>query len=201
MSAISLSLLRAIMLSIRSLERRDRGAGHIAERRPLVAEDPRVAVLVGADRVPDPEVVDHAGEDGHGVLEARVLRIGLDPCEVGFGARALDLELRHEHRGLATDALRVDHRPLVREEPEAREVLDVVRSEEDVAGQAVAPDVLEQPLAPVAQVRGGDSENRFGAWLCHRVVRIAQLYAGADAIGTRHPPRTVSLAPPPGDAG
>ena len=138
-------------------QRSDRSARHIAERRPPVAEDARIAVLVGADRAPDPEVVQDAREDRHRVLDPRVLRIGLDPLEVGLGARALDLELRHEHRRLAADALGIDHRPLVREEPEAGEVLDVVRTEEDVAGQAVAPDVLEQPFAPLVQLGGGDS--------------------------------------------
>ena len=138
-------------------QRSDRGARRVAERRPLVAEDAGVAVVVGADRVPDPEVGQDAREDRHRVLDPRVLRIGLDPREGGLGARALDLELRHEHRRLAADALGVDHRPLVREEPEAGEVLDVVGAEEDVAGQAVAPDVLEQPLAPLLQLGGGDA--------------------------------------------
>ena len=138
-------------------ERRDRGARRFAERRPLVAEDAGVAVVVGADRVPDPEVGQDAREDRHRVLDPRVLRIGLDPRERGLGARALDLELRHEHRRLAAGALGVDHRPLVREEPEAREVLDVVGAEEDVAGQAVAPDVLEQPFAPLLQLGGRDA--------------------------------------------
>ena len=115
-------------------QRRDRGARRVAERRTLVAEDARVPVLVGADRVPDPEVGQDAREDRHRVLDPRVLGIGLDPLEGGLGARALHLELRHEHRRLTVDALGIDHRPLIREEPEAGEVLDVVGTEEDVAG-------------------------------------------------------------------
>ena len=70
------------------------------------------------------------------MLDPRVLGVGLDPLERRLGARSLDLELRHEDRRLAGDALRVDDRPLVREEPEAGEVLDVVGAEEDVAGAA-----------------------------------------------------------------
>ena len=105
------------------------------------------------------------------MLDPRVLRIGLDPRERGLGARALHLELRHEHRRVAADALGVDHRPLIREEPEAGEVLDVVRAEEDVAGQASAPDVLEQPFAPLLQLGGGDAGAGLGAVFHHLLVR------------------------------
>ena len=99
------------------------------------------------------------------MLDARVLRIGLDPLERRLGARSLDLELRHEDRGVAADALRVDDRPLVREEPEAGEVLDVVGSEEDVARATLAAHVLEEPLAPLLELRGRDSRERFGPLL------------------------------------
>ena len=96
------------------------------------------------------------------MLDPRVLRIGLDARECGLRARSLDLELRHEHRRLATDALGVDHRSLVREEPEAGEVLDVVRIEEDVAGQAIAPSALEQALAPLLELAGTDAGTGLG---------------------------------------
>src|SRR4029079_10513769 len=104
-------------------EWRDRGARYITERRPFVAEDAGVAVLVGADGIPDPEVGKDAREDRHRVLGPRVLGIGLDACEGGLGARALHLELRHEHPRLAADGLGVHHRTLIREAPEAGEVL------------------------------------------------------------------------------
>ena len=155
------------MPSISVAERSDRGARRIAERRPLVAEDAGVAVLVGADSVPDPEVGQNAREDPHRVLDSRVLRIGLDPREGGLGAGALHLELRHEHRRLAADALGIDHRPFTREEPEAGEVLDVVRTEEDVAGQAIAPDALEQRFAPLLQLGGRDAGAGLGSLFHH----------------------------------
>ena len=101
MSAISLSLLRAIMSSMMSPSGATEAPVDVAECRPLVAEDAGVAVVVGADRVPDPEVGQDAREDRHRVLDPRVLRIGLDPREGGLGARALHLELRHEHGRLA----------------------------------------------------------------------------------------------------
>ncbi len=101
------------------------------------------------------------------MLDSRVLGIGLDTRERSLGTRALHLELGYEDGGIATDALRIDHRSLVREEPEAREVLDVVRAEEDVAGQALAPDVLEQSLAPLLQLGGGDAGVGLGALRHH----------------------------------
>ena len=119
---------------------------------PLVAEDARVAVLVGADRAPDAEIGEHAREDAHRVLDARILGVRLDPLERRLGAHALDLELGDEHHHLARRVLREDDRPLRGEEAEAREVLDVVRVEEHVARQPVAPHVLEQPLAPRLQL-------------------------------------------------
>ena len=152
MSATSASLLRAIIASTTSPSGVDGCTGHGAERRPLVAEDPRVAVLVGADRADDPEVGQDAGEDRHRVLVSRVLGVRLDARKGRFRVRALDLELRHEHGRLAAGALRIHDGPLVREEPETREVLDVVGAEEDVARQALIPDVLEQSLPPLAEL-------------------------------------------------
>jgi hypothetical protein len=104
-----------------------------AQCRPLVPEDPRVAVFVRADSAGGPEIRENAREDRHRVLGSGVLGIRLDACEGPLGERPLDLELRDEHRGLAADALRVHDGPLGREEPEPGEVLDLVRAEEDVA--------------------------------------------------------------------
>ena len=47
-SATSASLLRTIRLSMNGASGSDGLPGHLAQRRPLVAEDARIAVLVGA---------------------------------------------------------------------------------------------------------------------------------------------------------
>ena len=94
-------------------ERVDRLAGDLAQRRPCVAEDARVAVLVRAQRPGDADVGEHAGEQPHRVLLARILRIRLDVLEVGLVADALDLELGHERRQLA-GAVRRSRRPAAR---------------------------------------------------------------------------------------
>ena len=65
----------------RIAERGDGRPGHLAERGPRVAEDPRIAVLIGADRVPDPEIGEDPRENRHRMLGARVLRVRLDPLE------------------------------------------------------------------------------------------------------------------------
>ncbi len=77
------------------------------------------------------------------MLEPRVLRIRLDPLEVRLRLHSLDLELRDEHRQLARDVRRDCDRPLGREEVEAREVLDVLVVEEDVAGEGQIAGALE----------------------------------------------------------
>ena len=131
----------------RRRQRRHRGVHHRAQRRALVAEDPRVPVLVGADPPADAEVVEHAAEEPHRVLRPGVLGVRLDAGERRLGPDALDLEVGDEHRHLASRALGEDDGPLGGEEPEAREVADVVLVEEDVAAQLLGADVLEQPLA------------------------------------------------------
>ena len=73
-SATSASLLRTIMLSMNGAS----GDGllrDLAQRRPLVAEDLRIAVLVGACRRREPQVLQHAREDAQRRLGARILRI------------------------------------------------------------------------------------------------------------------------------
>ena len=49
-------------------------------------------------------------------------------------------------------------RPLGRQEAEAREVLDVLLVEEHVAGEPLAPDVLQEPLAPLLQLCGRNAD-------------------------------------------
>jgi len=147
-------------------ERRDRldaAARDLGERRTGVAEDARVAVLVGADRAADPDVGEHAAKDEHRVLAPRVLGVGLDPLEGGLRADALDLELGDEDHRVAGGAEREDDRPLGGEEPEVREVADVVLVEEDAAREAASAHVLEQPLAPSLELPGRDADGGHGA--------------------------------------
>ena len=122
--------------SMNGAERGHRAPGDLGERRPLVAEDPRIAVLIGGDRP-----LEQPCEQGHRMLRPGVLRIRLDPVEVAFLLGALDLEARDERGQLVADD---DHdRPLVREEVETDVVLDVrlVEEHDRRAG------VLEQPRA------------------------------------------------------
>src|SRR5581483_10832541 len=69
----------------------DLRARHLAQRRPLVAEDAGVAVLVDGDRPREAEIGDDAREDLQRMLEARVLGIRLDARKRRLGTRALDL--------------------------------------------------------------------------------------------------------------
>ena len=114
-------------------ERGDRGAGDLAQRGALVAEDAGVAVLVGADRAAEPHVREHRRQQAHRVHEARVLGVALDAREVGLGADALDLELRHERHQLAGRVGGEGDGPLGGEETPVRQVPDVALVEDHVA--------------------------------------------------------------------
>ena len=96
-------------------------------------------------------------EDAHRMLAPRVLGIRLDALEVGLGADALDLELRHEHHQVAGRVARERHGALRREEAEVRQVADVVLVEDDVPGQVSLGEVAEQPLAPLGELCRGDA--------------------------------------------
>src|SRR4051812_11227786 len=82
------------------------------------------------------------------MFEARILGIRLDARERRLGARALDLELRHEHEGLVAVQLDVRDRSLVREEPEVGEVPNCVRREQHEA----VGSVLAQPVAALREL-------------------------------------------------
>ena len=127
----------------------------------MIPEDPGVAVLVRADRAADPEAVEHAREDLHRVLGARVLGVRLDALERRLGPDALDLELRDEHDRRAVRALREDDGPFGREKPEPRQIADVVLVEDDVAREAAAADELEEALAARLELGGGDPGKRL----------------------------------------
>ena len=129
-------------------ERRHGRSGDGTESRALVSEDPGVAVVVGRNRALDPRLSEDPRENQHRMLEARVLGIRLDPGERRLRACALDLELGHERKMLAVYALREDHRALVGEEVEARQVANRVLLEEDVARAACRTNALADTAAP-----------------------------------------------------
>jgi hypothetical protein len=141
-------------------ERGDLGPRHLAQRRPLVAEDAGVAVAVRADGAADAHVLQHLPQDPHRVLGARVLRVGLDPLQRGLRTDALDLELGDEHGQLSCSVRGERDRALRREEAEAREVLDVLLVEEHVAGEFAAAHVLEEAFAARLQLVRGDACDR-----------------------------------------
>ena len=113
------------------------------------------------------------------MLETRVLGVRLDPLEASLLAGARNLELGDEDRRLAGRGLRERDRTLVREEPEAREVLDVRLIEEHVPARAARADLLEQSFAPLLELSGG--------------------YAGGgDGVGARHLPILITQRTRPG---
>ena len=97
------------------------------------------------------------------MLDPGILGIGLDSLEGRLGAHALDLEFGHERHHVPGGALREDDGSLRREEAEGREVLDVVLIEEDVAREACAPHLLEQPLATRLQLFRRDAVTQLHA--------------------------------------
>src|SRR5215213_8995387 len=172
----------------------DARAGRLAERRPPIAEDAGVAVLIGGDRRLEPEVGRDAREGPHRVHAARVLRVRLDAREVAFGACPLDLELRHEDRVVAVAVLQVDDRPLVREKPEPGEVVDVVGPEDDVPGGTDRERVLEQPPAPAGELVRGDHAASLSpaSMMC---LLGAHSSAGERSLHTREVPGSIPGAP------
>ena len=85
---------------------------------------------------------------------ARVLRIGVDPLEVGLGADAFDLELRHERAERAAGVDDDGDGPFGGEEVEAGEVADVGGVEEHDTGEAVG--MREEPGPPLGMLGGAD---------------------------------------------
>ena len=129
-------------------EESDAIACDLAQRRPLVAQDAGIAVLVGADGAAQPHVDQNALQDSHRMLGARVLRVGLDPVEVRLRAHPVDLELGNEG-GQVAGRVRDDRDgSLSGKENKPREVLDVVLVEQHAPGETLAAHVVEQPLPP-----------------------------------------------------
>ena len=79
----------------------DLAARQLGQRRALVAEDPRIAVLVGADLAADRHGGEQVGQRRLGTRIARVLVVVGDALDAGRSARVLHLEPRHEHRRLS----------------------------------------------------------------------------------------------------
>ena len=124
----------------------DLAPGQLGQRRPLVAEDPRIAVLVGADLAADPHRGEEVGERGLGAGIARILVVVSDALDAGRAAGMLHLEPRDEHRRFALGRDGERDRALGGDEGEAGVVEDVVRIEEHRAGERRGGEVLAQPL-------------------------------------------------------
>ena len=145
---LGLGLDRHLLLDLRR-DSDDGRSRELAERRPAVAEDPRVAVLVGAD-LPGQAEGGQRGLDG--VLGARVagvLEIVLDAVEHRLRLGVLDLEAGDDERSLSLAAQDERDRPLGRSEREARVVEDVVGIEEN-----------DRPRAPRARRRSSSASQR-----------------------------------------
>src|SRR5262249_6988556 len=112
---------------------------------------------VGPNRTADAHVLEQSCKDRHRVLDPRVLGIGLDALELGFRANALHLELGDEHGQLTSGARDERDRPFCSEKAEAREVLDVLLVEEDVASKLLLPEMIEQAFPACTELLTGDA--------------------------------------------
>jgi hypothetical protein len=135
-----------------------RGARQLAERRPAVAEHPRVPVLVGSERSVRAERVEQLEERDHRVPLARELVVVRDLGHRRVRLRVLQLEARHEHAAPSVGRERERHRPLGRDEREARVVRDAMRIEEHAARAARRSELLGKRLAPRGEFLGCDRE-------------------------------------------
>ena len=124
------ALFRASALSITPPSGATR-AGHLGERRALVAEDPRVAVLVGADRSRIPRSASTRAQTSIGCSAPGYSGYDSIRSKVVSARVRATSNSGHEDRHLAGRVLREGHRPLVRQEAEAGRVLDVGLVEED----------------------------------------------------------------------
>ncbi len=138
-------------------QRDDGGAGDGRQCRTCIPEDAGVSVLVGGDRAGDAHLCEHTGEDPQRVLLAGVLGVGRNARDGGFRLDACDLELGHEHRGLAAGAFEVGDRALRRQEREPRQVLDVALVEDHESGRVAVGDKRPQPRTSLTELVGGDA--------------------------------------------
>ena len=138
----------------------DLRARELREGRPAVAEDPRVAVLVGADRSREAHVGEGRSEDVVGAGIARVLEVVLDAVERRARLRVLHLEARDDEGPCAVPGEDACDRPLGRHEGEARVVEDVGRVEEHDTRQAGCLRPFEEHIAASSVLFRRDRDRR-----------------------------------------
>ena len=138
----------------------DARAGELRERGAAVAENPRVAVLIGPDRPGQPHVRQGPCEHVFRARDARVLEVVLHAVEGRLRLRVLDLEARDDQRPCPIGSEDERDRPLGRDEREACVVEDVVRVEEHDTRQAGRLRVPEQRVAACPVLVGRDRDRR-----------------------------------------
>jgi hypothetical protein len=138
----------------------DLPARELRQRRASVAEDPRIAVLIGADGSREIELGERPLEGCLRPRLAGVFEVVLDSVERGLRLRMLELEPRDDERPRAVGAEDERDRPLRRYEREAGVVEDVVRVEEDDARESRCLGIAEQRVAPRAVLLRCDRDRR-----------------------------------------
>ena len=130
----------------------DARARELRERRSPIAEDPRITVLIGADRPGEAELGEGSGEDVLCARVARVLEVVIDAIERRARLGMLELEPRDDECTRAVPAEDERDRPLGRDEREPGVVEDVVRVEEHDSRELRTARVLEERVAPRAML-------------------------------------------------
>ena len=126
-----------------------RRARELRQRRPPVAEDPRIPVLVGAEGSGDLHLLEQGAERFHRVRLGGVLRIVRHVVDAGIRLCVLALESRHKHAAFAFRVQDEGDRALGGCERKARVVEDVVGVEEHRACEVALEKVLGQPCQPL----------------------------------------------------
>ena len=132
----------------------------LREGRPTVAQDPRVAVLVGPDRSREAHVGEGRSEDVVGARIARILEVVLDAVERRARLRVLHLEAWDDEGPCAVPGKDACDRPLGRHEGKARVVEDVGRVEEHDARHAGLLRPFEEHVAASAVLLRRDRDRR-----------------------------------------
>ena len=122
-------------------------SGELRQRRAAIAQDPRIAVVVRADRPAHAHLVEETRQRLHRVMFGRVLRVVRDVLDSGIGLGVLALQARDEHSAFAGRVDDQRRRPLGRNEREARVVEDVRVLEQHDAVEPARAQVLDQRVA------------------------------------------------------